>query len=81
MAVNIIDGFCKKIFLQHSGGPGKGPESARTFRASQVTTGGRFKGNGNRESPLYGFIGQTADIKTAQYFSAIYKPPDSKFAD
>lgn len=81
MAVDIIDGFCKKIFLQHSGGPGKGPESARTFRASQVTTGGRFKGNGNRESPLYGLIGQTADIKTAQYLQPVPYPGNGKFTE
>lgn len=78
--MNFIDGSFEKIILQHAGRPGKLPEAAGAFGATQVATGGWFKGNRYRVSPLYRLVKQPAGIKTTEHFNAVCKTPESKFA-
>ena len=73
--MELVDGFPEKIPLKHTRGTGKGPQSARTFRAAQVTGSGGLKGNGNRVAPLDGFSGPLADLVTRQHFQSVPHPP------
>lgn len=78
--MNFINGSFKKIILQHAGWPGKLPQAAGAFRATQVAAGGWFKGNRNRVAPLHRLVKQPAGIKTTEHFNAVCKTPESKFA-
>lgn len=56
MLMNIIYSAFKKIFFENACWSGEGSEPAWTFRAPKIAARGRFKRNGNRQSPLYRFF-------------------------
>ena len=71
--------MAEKVFLQHTGGPGKSPEAAWAFGAAEVATGGRLKADGNGIAPLNGLFTQFAKLVAAPHFGGIPQAAWGKF--
>ena len=61
----MIDGVPEKIILKHPGRSRERPESAWTFRTTEIAGGGWFKRNGHGVTPLDTLFGPFADVVAA----------------
>ena len=81
MRRQLVNGFFKKVLLQHAGGTGKRAQAAGAFGAAQVARGRWFKRNGDGKSPLHGFFQPAAHVVACPHFRHIQKAAQRELAD
>lgn len=81
LVAQFTDDFPKKISFQIACRARERPQPTRAFRATQITSSGRFYRNGERQAPLNGTFEPPRQVKRAVYFCCIPKPTPSELGN
>lgn len=81
LAVQLVDGFSKKIGFQIAGRPRKLPQAARTFGAAEVAGRRRLDADGRRDAPLDGPSRPARQKITGQHEAEVPATADGHFSD